>query len=234
MSAQQSALPSADIFTKINDPSEKANLFSDLAKARGKILAKTTEPGSDLHELSAFDFHDNKIYCQSSATYKLKDFGDLILYFFVGSDKYFIQSKYKIRKDNIEIDTDSTLYHLQRRQDYRLRIPMGYSALYEVVSINGTPKKHSFRLQDLSGGGCRIEIPIQSNSLKIQDLIKGHLFLPDRQPIVVDGSIRHTMVDAQKKFLICGVQFVGITAPQKNKIVALVMDLYRQFFAGRS
>lgn len=234
MSAQQIALPSADIFTKINDPSEKANLFTELAKARGKILAKTIEPGSDLHELSAFDYEDSKIYCQSSATYKLKDSGELILYFFVGTDKYFTQTKYKIRKDNIEIDTDSTLYHLQRRQDYRLRIPMGFSALYEVVSINGTPKKHSFRLQDLSGGGCRIEVPVQSSTLKIQDQIKGHLFLPDRQPIVVEGSIRHTMLDAQKKFLICGVQFVSLTPPQKNKIVALVMDLYRQLFAGRS
>lgn len=233
MSSQQTALPSADIFTKINNPSEKDALFLSLAKARGKILAKTTEPGSDLHELMAFDFHNDKIYCQSSITYKLKEFGNLILYFFVGTDKYFIQSEYKIRNDNIEIETDGTLYHLQRRQDYRLRIPMGYSALYEVVSVNGIPKKHSFRLQDLSGGGCRIEVPIQSNTFKVQDQLKGHLFLPDRQPIVVDGSIRHMMMDAQKKYLICGVQFVGMTAPQKNKIVALVMDLYRQFFAGR-
>lgn len=231
--AQKNALPSADIFTKISDTSEKANLFSSLSKTRGKLVAKTNNPEDELSELMAFDFHNGILSCQHRSGKKLKDQGEIILQFLLGTDKYFMTCNYRTRTDFVEIYTDTILYHLQRRQDYRLNIPMSFSAIFEIVSVNGTAKKHSYRIQDLSGGGCRVEIPVQSSTFKVQDKLKGHLFLLDREPIVVEGIIRHIRMDAPKKNWICGIQFMGLSSPQKNRIIALVMDLYRQFFAGR-
>jgi c-di-GMP-binding flagellar brake protein YcgR len=65
--------------------------------------------------------------------------------------------------------------------------------------------------------------------------LKGHLFLLDRQPIEVSCTVRYKRTDViTKKQPIFGLQFTGMSQIIKNKIIALVLDLYRQQFAGRN
>jgi c-di-GMP-binding flagellar brake protein YcgR len=127
------------------------------------------------------------------------------------------------------------LYHLQRREDYRIHIPSSYKALLEVNSINSQIRKLSIPIMDLSGGGCRIQVEPKVLSLKAQDQIKGHIFLPDRQPIQIVGTVRHIRIEKNSKGQpICGIQFIGMSDITKNKIIAVVMDLYRELFVGRT
>lgn len=229
-------LPASDIFTKINDASEKARLFMDLASSRGEIIAKRLDPSADVFVLMAFSYSHDKINCKvTGATSALPPSGDLILNFFIGGEKYFFQTEFLSMGDQVILTTKSPLFHLQRREDYRIKIPSNYKALFEIVSINGKTKKCSIPLMDLSGGGCRIQIDIKALPIQIHDELKGHLFLPDRNPINVIGSVRHLRGENHGKGpFVCGIQFVGLTEPLKNRIIAVVMDLYREFFAGRS
>ncbi len=225
-----------DIFTRISDPSEKVRLFMDLAKSRGELIAKRPDPSADAFVLMAYEYINGKILCRiMGAQSTLPPSGELILTCFVGGEKYFLQTQYQYSGDQLSLSTDAHLYHLQRREDYRIRIPQGFKALYEVVSINGQTKKIPIPLMDLSGGGCRIQIDTKVLPLKLQDEIKGHLFLPDRPPIPVLGSVCHLRTDSMgKEPVICGVQFVGLTDQVKNRIIAVVLDLYRQHFSGRN
>lgn len=225
-----------DIFTRISDPSEKARLFSDLASSRGEVVAKKLEPNSDAFLLISHSYQQDKLQCKgTSVLSSLPPSGALILTCFVGGEKYFFQADYQMTGDFITLHTTGPMYHLQRREDYRIRIPLSYRALLEIVSINGQTKKVPIPLMDLSGGGCRIQVDIKTLPLKVQDEVKGHIFLPDRSPIPVVGSVRHVRVENHGKGpQVCGVQFIGLTEPLKNKIVAVVMDLYRELFAGRS
>lgn len=229
-------LPNQDIFTRISDPSEKARLFHDLAVSKGELVAKKPEPSADILVLMAYDYSHEKLNCKVlGASSGLLPAGNLILTCFVGGEKYFFQTEYKTIGETLSLSTSGSLFHLQRREDYRIRVPSSYKALFEVVAINGKTKKTPIPLMDLSGGGCRFQVDPKNLPLKIHDELKGHLFLPDRAPIPVVASIRHIRAENHGKGpLSCGLQFVGMTEPQKNRIVAVVMDLYREYFAGRA
>ena len=229
-------LPAADIFTRINDGSEKLRLFSDLVKARGEILAKLSEPSQEVFVLLAHDESGKKINCKLAGIshHTPPTSGHLILTFFVGGEKYFFQSDYKISGEYVSISIESQLYHLQRREDYRIHIPTGFQAFFEMVSLNGKTQKRAIPLMDLSGGGCRVQVDAKILPLKSHDELKGHLFMSDRDPITVVGSVRHMKAENHGKGpLTCGIQFVGLTEPLKNRIIAAVMDLYRMHFIGR-
>jgi len=230
-------LPSADIFTRISDTSERTRLFEDLAASRSELHAKKPDPTGDVFVLMAYDFSNEKLSCKLiGATNPLPPKGNLIATFFVGGEKYFIQTDFSAIADQVTLSlTGNHLFHLQRREDYRIRIPSSYKALLELVSINSQTKKHSIPMMDLSGGGCRIQVDPKQLPFKVHDTLKGHLFLPDREPILVNCSIRHIRTENHGKGpMICGIQFVGLTEPVKNRIIAVVMDLYRELFVGRS
>lgn len=228
-------LPASDIFTRISDSSEKNRLFEDLAMSRSELHGKKPEPSADVFVLMAFNYNGSKLNCKLiGATTPLPPSGELIATFFVGGEKYFIQTEFQASGDQVSLATSNHLFHLQRREDYRIRIPSSYKALLEIVSINSQTKKHSIPMTDLSGGGCRIQIDPKLIPLKVHDVLKGHLFLPDRDPISIIGSIRHTRMENQGRGpMTCGIQFTGLTEPLKNRIVAVVMDLYRELFIGR-
>lgn len=225
-----------DIFTKISDNREKAQLFTSLAAARGEVQAKKPEPSADLVSLKAYDFSEPDLRCQIlGTTSELFTAGALVMTFFIGGEKYFFQAEYSKKADTIIIKTNQPVYHLQRREDYRIRIPSSYKALLEVISHNSQPFKKSVPLLDLSAGGCRIQTNKSKWTLKTGDEVRGHIFLPDRAPIEVTGIIRHARpMPNEKDFIACGVQFVGLQEPLKNKIAAVVMDLYRELFSRLS
>jgi hypothetical protein len=228
-------MPSADIFTKISDVSEKNRLFRDLAAARGEVHAKRPEPSADVLVLMAHDFSDQTLTCRvTSGAHAQQSDGDLVITFFIGGEKYFFMGHYRVVGENLLLKTSEPLFHLQRRNDYRIKIPSSYKALFEVVAINGSTKKLSIPITDLSGGGCRLVINTQVTKLNVGDELRGHLFLPDRSPIQLTGSVRHTKEEVHAKNSVAyGIQFVGLSEMVKNRIVAVVMDLYRQLFTGR-
>lgn len=231
------ALPNPDIFTRISDISERNRLFQDLAATRGELHAKKPDPSSDVFVLMASEISNNKLSCKLiGASVPLPPQGSLIATFFVGGEKYFIQAEFQAGADRLVLNLDGNeLFHLQRREDYRIRIPSNYNALLELVSINGQTSKHSIPMMDLSGGGCRIQVDPKSLAFKVHDTLKGHLFLPDRDPISIVGSIRHIRIENHGRGpMICGIQFIGLTEPLKNRIIAVVMDLYRELFIGRA
>jgi hypothetical protein len=229
-------LPSADVFTKISDASEKARLFSDLTTGKSDLLAKLPDPNAEVFSLMAQDYKNHSVFCKFLSSHgQFPTDGEIILYFFIGGEKYFFQTHFHLQGDQLVFKTDSPLFHLQRREDYRIKIPANYRALIEIVSIAGKTAKFSIPLLDLSGGGCRIQFNPKQIQMKMQDELKGHLFLPDRDPIGIVASVRYIKADTYGKLpSMCGLQFVGLTEPLKNRIIAVVMDLYREFFAGRS
>lgn len=229
-------LPRPDVFNKISDPSEKTTLLLDLAKSRGEIIAKKSDSSSDIYTMLATGFQDKSLSCKlvgASSPLAEKN-GSMIVTYFIGGEKYFQVCPFKRVGEEIFLGDDNPIYHLQRRQDYRIRLAASYRILLEIVSVNGSTNKKTIPLIDLSGGGCRIQVNPEQVAFKVGDELMGHLFLPDRSPISVSCSVRHSRVDPQFSGKVTyGVQFIGMSKITKNNIIALVLDLYRQFFSGR-
>lgn len=209
-------------FAKISDRREKEKIFFDMAEAKSTIIAKTGVPDSALITLHASIFSSQKLYC--TTTGKLPAPGEMTFQVLLGGEKYIWLSSCEVQKDIVVIHLDAEVFHVQRREDYRIRLPQNFSASFLC-------QKHKYQLVDLSGGGFRILIRPTPPTFKIGDEVQGELNLPDRQPLAIRGVVVHEKDDEVHKEQTLGVQFKGLTEMDKNRLIAVVMDLYRQLFA---
>ncbi len=225
------SLPSSDVFTKISNPDEKTKIFQYLAANRVDLQARLLEKSSMLFTLKAFSLENQFLHCSITGMYKpkLEAKGELVLNFLAATEKYFLKTSYSLAMTNVIVSLKSDLYHLQRREDYRIKIPKGYGAHAEVASINGAPHLERITLDDLSAGGCRINV--KKGLLKQGDEMEALIVLPMKNPIPCTMNVKHVSQNSQfKDFEFAGIQFSKISEINKNKLSATVMDIYREIF----
>ena len=88
-------LPSADVFTKISDTSEKARLFADLGNGKSEMLAKLPDPAADVFTLMSQQYKNGTVFCKVVGAHPhFPTHGEIILYFFIGGEKYFYQTDF--------------------------------------------------------------------------------------------------------------------------------------------
>jgi hypothetical protein len=225
-------IPNSDVYQRISEPNEKRRLLIELARSRGDLIAKLPLADTDVFSLKAYDYTDPHLICprQDDTPQKAFGRGDVFLSFMLGGEKYFFQGQFNVKRTIIYIEAAEAIFHLQRRDDYRLRIPESYQALFEITAINGNMKKISLPLADLSAGGCLLTTDPGRVQFKIGDKLEGHIFFPDRDPIQIQGAVRHSREIQKSRNDMTGIQFSNLSEIQKNRIASLVMDLYREFF----
>jgi hypothetical protein len=228
-----SAILTPEMFKKITDDQERSSLLQDLVNSRAELQVKLPNPIDVVLSLKAHEVEDFVLKCAlKSSPAKMTDNGDLVISFFLGAEKYFSSAKFTASNDQIDIFVDGPIFQLQRREDFRLKIPNDQTILFQCTEWNGTSAKQSVPLRDLSAGGCRIMIDPKKWNPKPDDLVAGFLFIPNRDPVPVGGSIKYFREEStDKSKQTAGIQFTKLSEPQKNKIAAIVMDLFRVFFA---
>lgn len=225
----------SDIFKKLSD-NERDRLFRDLADVRGEILCKGE--GEDLYTLKVERIGQKKeLYClASSRTAVPKTEQDLLGNFFLGGERYFFRTPAEIHQEFITLRADCDVFHLQRRQNYRVKIPANYRALFGILSYDGKPLKLNAEILDLSTGGCKAQVKVSDLTVKEGTEIGGVLVFTDRDPIEIKGIIRHLkeipkvpgLKEGMKQGF--GVEFKDVPAPVEAKLFSITMDLHRQFF----
>jgi hypothetical protein len=223
--------PDAEIFNKLTE-SERDRLLRDLADVHGDILCKGD--GEDLYRLKVERIGNNKeLYCLAASPTAIPESEtDLLGNFSLGGERYFFRSPAIIHQEFVTLRADGEVFHLQRRQNYRLKIPANYRALFTIMSHQGKPMKVNADILDLSTGGCKAELKTAGLVLLEGDEIEGMLLIAGREAIGIKGVIRHRKAEAtnlgsRQTF---GVEFSGVSAPLEAKLFAITMDLHRQFF----
>lgn len=221
-----------DIFVKVGNPDEQTRIFRELCTSTNTVIGKTFSPDSEIVQLKAELLNKDELTLQIlSIDSHLPDSGDLVLQISIGDEKYLFSSHYSKRGKSILISTQVKLYHLQRREDFRLRLPSAYRVSFEISKHNQIEQKMSFQVLDLSGGGCRVASKVSLAKLKIGDHLVGELNLPDRSAIAVHAEIRHEENPDGLLSHDLGLMFIGMSPPIKNRLAALVLDLYRQLYS---
>lgn len=224
-----------DIFTKISKPEERAKILRDLAKARGEIMCKGL--GESIFKLKAYKLEKDRLSCliQSDSAKPTLTQESVIATFNLGSEKYFYQAVAEFEDGEIVFTALFDLFHLQRRQSYRVRVPDSYAGRFEITEINGTAKKISGILFDISSSGCRVVYPQPHPEIKVDDNIKARILIGGRAPIEVEANIRHIKLDSQTKpKQIFGIEFRPLSAQLEHRMFGLTMDLHRELFAHSS
>ncbi len=221
-----------DIFNKITSIEERRKIFGDMASSKTEIFCKSEN--EEVFKLICERYSsEGKMICNLAKTDKIepKILSSLVCQFDLGGEKYFFKSILDFRIKNYILDVTDELFHLQRRQSYRIRIPLSTKSTVDIVltDTNQNIKAVPF---DLSTGGCRISVTQPGIKFEMGNEIKLYLKIGAREPLHLTGVIRHIRQETTPK--VCtyiGVQFSNISTQMEKSLFSITMDLYREFFS---
>lgn len=115
------------------------------------------------------------------------------------------------------------LYVVQRRDFFRLRLPIDFNAFIELPSVMG---KTRLKIDDISAGGLQLLDAREITPFKVNDSFLILLDIPGHTPQSIKVIVRR--VQKGKPFKI-GLQFLDVTKEEQSELLSLVMQLYRRF-----
>jgi len=219
-----------DIFTRVRAEDTSA-LFVELAKSKIHILCKGT--GESIINLKALTYETGKkiIECRTESGRDLGVEEDILGNFQIGSEKYYFTGHLVSNSGVTYVRVTGDVFHLQRRQTYRVHIPDGYKYYFNILKVNGRPEAIPGQLNDLSGGGCRVIYRLDTPLMKVGDQVTGQLQIGNRPTLEIDGEVRHIKIDATNKVIqTFGIEFRHMNTVVENKIFAITMELYKEIF----
>lgn len=220
-----------DIFTRISSFDERMKLFEDLARAKGELLCKGKEDHMIKLRAMELNYAEGYLECTNQGSMTLTDAEELLCHFFLGSEKYYFQATISLVKGQVQLILSENVFHLQRRQNYRVHIPEKYAAHFNILKINGNEEKLIGKLADLSSGGCRVIYTMNAPLMKIGDEVIGQLTIKNQSPIELVGTVRHIKADIGNKIIQnFGIEFKDIAPTMENRLFAITMDLYKELF----
>ncbi len=227
---------SQDFFKLISNSDEKAKLILDFIKSRSEMLSKMN---GKIFKLVPLSINNKSIICSlSDPNQKIGSVTEPVINtFFLGGEKYFFRSQIFQKNGKIEIDFPSDLFHLQRRQSYRIRIPESYCSEAKITQINAqTMKVPEAKLQDLSSGGCSLELDSQI-SLKLNDQIQIQVWMNGRMNFETPAIVKHVGAPRTKGNQLTvsyGIEFKPVEKFLEQKVFVLTVELYRELYAKAS
>lgn len=221
----------ASYFHLISDPTEKMRILYDLAKDQRQIVCKSLHVGSNIFTAEAVTVLGSYLMVRPQVAPAVHpEDQELIIQFQLGNQKYICQVPFQRNQDLYGLLMSRKLFRVQRREFYRLKVPMTFRGRLRIENLGGKALREAFPLVDLSGGGCRIELPPKSIKIQANVPFSAVLEIPKREGIPVQCVVRHqSPVRNQPGLRWIGVQFTN-DAAVSNRIAALVMDLHRELF----
>lgn len=224
-----------EIFSKTSID-EGHRLFKDLANIRGEIICKGSD--EDVYRLTAErTTGKQELHCSVPFGFsKPKKENDILGNFFIGGERYFFKTSLRIEGDVVTLRIDVDLFHLQRRQNYRIRIPESYPASLLLSNYNGATVKLTGKLVDLSSGGCRASILTALPVFETGGRIAGQIVIKNRDPLGIEGTLRYHKFEKSISTprQIFGLEFTALSSLVEGKLFALTMELHREFFSKYS
>ncbi len=222
-----------DIFSLVTRDVDRMKLFSDLAQSKAELICKGMSESLCLFKGIRFNAKLGVLECSVESNPSLIGGEEYLGHFFVGGDKYYFQGKAEIDQSRLIVPVPLEIYHLQRRQNYRVNVPESLSAYFNIVQVNQKSQNIVGQISDLSSQGCRVAYKVSAPLLRLNDYVTGHLIVGKRSPIEIQGQIRHIKVDEKNVTMqTFGIEFVSLTPIVENRIFALTMEIHKLTFKG--
>lgn len=151
--------------------------------------------------------------------------------FILGNEKYMFEAQ-PVDLDGHVMLTIDTLFHLQKRRNYRYVLPEKYTAKFVIGSRNRMTYLLPCKLLDVSPEGCAAEISLADASLKPEDVIEAKIYLGDNEAIPVQGVIKNIR-EKDHLHMVLGVQFNHIGNTSEGRIITAITELQREVYFRR-
>lgn len=159
-----------------------------------------------------------------------------IVTFQVGQEKYFMKTTFKEHdfSSHYVMDLQPSLFKLQRRNSFRVQIPLDYQAKVYIETVNEQPMPKKLPLFDLSGGGFSLEIPCHiAYDLKQNQVISGSIQIGGKIEKSFEALVRHVIkVGSQGSGLLkVGAEFINQMPSDQQDFINIVMEIHRDMFS---
>ena len=220
-----------DVFSLVSREQDRLKLFNDIAQSHGEILCKGKAESFCKYKAALFNTRLKTLECIPASSITLETDEDFLGHLFIGGEKYYFESKAVAQPGRLLIPLPREIYHLQRRQNYRVKVPESFKAFYNIVEINSKRQTIVGPLEDISAQGCRVTYQLEKPLMKLNDYVTGHLIVGKNAPIEIQGQVRHIKVDETNTQLYSyGIEFVSLPPIVENKLFSLTMEIHKQIF----
>ena len=210
-----------DPFEKVKDPEEKKKILQSLVKAQTSVFLSVAKSKKGYVIFPQLYVRDQMtIQGPDELRKSLQDGDEVFFEFSSGDEKYICKTKIQLAQNLLKVDLSVDLYKLQRRDDFRLRLPASYSAQFII-------QKRKYQVLDISAGGCRIQAEAAPD-IKMGGHLAGTLQLKGRDPInILAAEIVHMTADHK-----IGLRFQKLADLDRSEIHGVVIAIYRELFTS--
>lgn len=222
-----------NIFQLITDPTEKMKILYDVIKGNQDLIVRVSAQNDEtVHVLEPRLIQGSSLLCVSRTKNFAFKSGELIVQFQTNAQKYISNVPFHLDGEFVSLSMEKKLFRVQRREFFRLRLPVGFRGTLQIPELFGAPFNQSFHVVDLSGGGCKVELPPLDLDMKPGTTFKALLRLPGRPDFPLICTVKHqSKLPGRPDGRWLGLEFFYQSEPEKNRMAATVMDLYRELFA---
>ena len=141
---------------------------------------------------------------------------------------YFFNSSLNNSKVEYLIDLPSEIFQLQRRNDFRVTMPIGLPHDCTINYLRGLSKNVKAEVRDLSMGGCQLSVAAYQLEIKQDDEFDIILKVDKFEFARLNLIAKHIKVIKEHDTLLIGASFIDLDGEASNDMRALLMFLDRK------
>lgn len=141
---------------------------------------------------------------------------------------YFFNSSLNNSKTEYLIDIPSEIFQLQRRNDFRVTMPIGLAHDCTINYVRGISKNVKAEIRDLSMGGCQLSVAAYQLEIKQDDEFDIVLNIDKFEFPRLNLVARHIKVIKDQDILLIGASFLELDGEASTELRALLMFLDRK------
>lgn len=165
-----------------------------------------------ISKFHSFEFSNEPIIC----TFSHKD------------DLYFFKSHLNNSKVDYLIDIPTEIYQLQRRNDFRISMPIGTSHTCVINYCRGLAKNVNVEIRDLSLGGCQLSAPAYKIEIQAEDEFDISFKIHQYEFGKIKLKARHVKNIKEQDSLLIGASFIDMDGDNLAELRSLLMYLDRK------
>lgn len=175
------------------------------------INSRKNDKQLSILKFNSFEFSNEPVTC----LFQIKD------------ECYFFRSFLNNSNSDFGIDIPADIYQLQRRNDYRVAMPIGVIYKCKITAVNSVNNLISVEIRDISLGGCLVSIPGLTSDFKENDIIDLFLQLDKFEFQKLTLLIKHIKFVEPQNNTLLGLGFSEPDSDIRSQLLALLMHLDR-------
>lgn len=159
-----------------------------------KILSKKNSKIFSIYRFSFETYIDEPVIC----SFEIKD------------EKYFFKSTINSTNSELLLNIPDEIFHLQRRNDFRVAIPIGTTYECYLKRINDHFVNIKCEIRDISLGGCLVTVPFSSERISLDDSIDLSLKMLQFESNQIQTIAKHIRTIENTKTIHVGLKFIDV------------------------